>query len=326
MLMTDWKSLAPSLARIAGGDAVSLDEPLSRHTTFKVGGPADLFVRPNSVQGVGSVIALCREAGAPVRVMGLGSNLLVADGGVRGVVVQIADNMADVSVAGKRVKVLAGASNSSVAHAALAASLAGYEFASGIPGTVGGAAIMNAGAYDGEFRGVAVGVSCLTPDGNIVEVPAAEADWSYRHSMMSDRGYVVLSAELELASGERSAIKARMADLAQRRRDKQPLEMPSAGSTFKRPVGHFAGKLIQDAGLRGFRIGGAQVSEKHTGFVVNAGGATASDVRRLIAEVQRRVKDEAGVRLETEVRMWGFDDVPDEGLFRTPGSCVTGGA
>ncbi|MDO4291055.1 MAG: UDP-N-acetylmuramate dehydrogenase, partial [Eggerthellaceae bacterium] len=202
------------------------------------------------------------------------------------------------------VVVQAGASNAQVAEAACAAGLAGYEFASGIPGTIGGAAIMNAGAYDGEFRDVAASVRCLTPDGDIVDVSAEEVAWSYRHSMMMERGYVVLGATLRLRAGDATEIRARMDDLARRRAEKQPLEMPSAGSTFKRPEGYFAGKLIQDAGLRGYQVGGAQVSTKHTGFVVNAGGATAADVLQLIADVQARVYENEGVRLEPEVRVW----------------------
>ena len=204
-----------------------------------------------------------------------------------------------------------------MAEAACAAGLAGYEFASGIPGTVGGAAVMNAGAYGGEFADVATSVRCLAPDGSLVEVPAKDAGWGYRRSMMGDAGLVVLGAALRLARDPEGphAVRARMDDLARRRAEKQPLELPSAGSTFKRPEGHFAGKLVQDAGLRGFRIGGAQVSEKHTGFVVNAGGATADDVRRLIAEVCRRVREASGVTLEPEVRMWGFEEPFGTGLF-----------
>lgn len=198
----------------------------------------------------------------------------------------------------------AGATNAEVAEAACAAGLAGYEFASGIPGTVGGAAVMNAGAYGGEFADVAVSVRCLTPEGAVVDVPAADAAWGYRSSLMMERGYVVLGAILRLTCDDPAVIRARMDDLAQRRDEKQPLDMPSAGSTFKRPEGHFAGKLIQDAGLQGFAVGGAQVSTKHAGFVVNTGGATAADVRILIAQIQERVEERSSVRLEPEVRLW----------------------
>ena len=290
----------------AGEDCVFAEEPLAGHTTFKIGGPAEWLVVPRKLDDVRYVVECCRDHGVPWRVMGLGSDLLVSDEGVRGVVIKIADNLSAVRVEGTCVVAEAGASNEAVAAAAQAAGLAGYEFACGIPGTVGGAAIMNAGAYDGEFKDVAIALTCLTPEGDTVEVSAEEADWSYRHSMMDGEGYVVLSATLQLAEDDPAAIQARMDDLQARRAEKQPLEMPSAGSTFKRPVGYFAGKLIQDAGLKGYRVGGAQVSEKHAGFVVNAGGATAADVRQLIADVQERVSETFGVTLEPEVRMWGF--------------------
>lgn len=297
-------SFDEKLHRIAGADAVHAEEPLAAHTTFEIGGPAQWLVEPATEEQVCAVAALCRAEGVRLRVLGLGSNVLAADAGVRGVVLKLADRFAHIEVRGSEIVVQAGASNAAVAEAACAAGLAGYEFASGIPGTVGGAAIMNAGAYDGEFKDVAVEVRCLAPDGALVDVSAEEARWSYRHSMMNDRGYIVLGAVLRLHPDEPCAIRARMDDLRQRREEKQPLEMPSAGSTFKRPVGYFAGKLIQDAGLRGYRVGGAQVSIKHTGFVVNAGGATAADVKQLIADVQERVFACEGVRLEPEVRMW----------------------
>lgn len=297
-------SFDEKLHRIAGADAVHAEEPLAAHTTFEIGGPAQWLVEPATEEQVCAVAALCRAEGVRLRVLGLGSNVLAADAGVRGVVLKLADRFARIEVRGSEIVVQAGASNAAVAEAACAAGLAGYEFASGIPGTVGGAAVMNAGAYDGEFKDVAVEVRCLAPDGALVDVSAEEARWSYRHSMMNDRGYIVLGAVLRLHPDEPCAIRARMDDLRRRREEKQPLEMPSAGSTFKRPVGYFAGKLIQDAGLRGYRVGGAQVSIKHTGFVVNAGGATAADVKQLIADVQERVFACEGVRLEPEVRMW----------------------
>lgn len=289
----------------AGAGAVLREEPMARHTTFEIGGPAEWLVLPQSTAAIREVVSVCRECGVSLRVIGLGSDLLVSDEGLRGVVLKLADNFSDVTVLpDARIVACAGASNEKVANAALEAGLSGYEFASGIPGTIGGAAIMNAGAYDGEFARVAVSLTCLNAVGEMVEVSADEADWSYRHSMMDERGYVVLSATLQLQPGDREEICARMDDLRQRRESKQPLEMPSAGSTFKRPEGHFAGKLIQDAGLMGYTVGGAQVSTKHAGFVVNAGGATANDVRKLIADVQERVYEMSGVRLEPEVRMW----------------------
>lgn len=294
------------LARIVGEENVRADEPMSAHTTFKIGGPADAYVMPRTADEVAAVVRACDEAGAPLAVVGNGSDLLVADAGLRCVVMQILDNMASVRVEDTRIVAQAGATNAQVAHVALEAGLAGFEFASGIPGTIGGASIMNAGAYGGEFKDVCVELACVTPAGELVRVSREEADWSYRHSMMGDAGYIVVEAVLDLARDDAAAIKGRMDDLKARREEKQPLEMPSAGSTFKRPEGYFAGKLIQDAGLRGYRVGGAQVSTKHTGFVVNVGDATAADVRQLIVDVQNRVFDEFGVRLEPEVKMWGF--------------------
>ena len=298
--------LVEMLTRIVGEENVRVNEPMSAHTTFQIGGPADAYVTPRSVDQVAAVMKACREADTPLAVVGNGSDLLVADEGLRCVVMQILDNMADVRVEGMRIVAQAGATNAQVARVALEAGLAGFEFASGIPGTIGGAAIMNAGAYGGEFKDVCVGLVCVTPEGERVNVSREEADWSYRHSMMGDAGYTVVEAVLEFASDDAAAIKERMDDLKARREEKQPLEMPSAGSTFKRPEGYFAGKLIQDAGLRGYRVGGAKVSEKHTGFVVNAGSATAADVRQLIADVQDRVFGQFGVKLEPEVKMWGF--------------------
>lgn len=298
--------LSDQLSHIAGADHLLIDEPLSKHTTFKIGGPADAIVLPTSVNQVQQIIAACKEAQVPLRFMGLGSNILASDEGVRGVIVKFADNFAAVSVEGKRVIAQAGASNEQVAKVAQAHGLTGYEFASGIPGSIGGAAIMNAGAYDGEFSKVAVSLSCLTPEGELVQVTAEQALWSYRHSMMMDKGYVVLEATLELSCDDKDAIQARMDDLRERRESKQPLEMPSAGSTFKRPKGYFAGKLIQDAGLKGYTVGGAQISTKHSGFVVNTGNASAADVVQLIQDVHDLIFENEGVHMEPEVRMWGF--------------------
>ena len=329
------------LRAIVGAERVLADEPLAAHTTFRIGGPAQWLVLPRSESEVAAVVNACEGAGVPWRVLGLGSNVLAPDEGLPGVTVKLAENFAAVEVLpGGLVRAQAGATNEAVAEAALAAGLAGYEFASGIPGTVGGAAIMNAGAYDGQFSDVAVEVRCLAPanrpgasggdnpdgvgdksgpgeaaDGNgdpgeaaadaIVTLSAAQAEWGYRASRMMREGLVVLSATLQLAPDSPAAIRARMDDLHERRASKQPLEMPSAGSTFKRPEGHFAGALIQEAGCQGTSVGGAQVSTKHAGFVVNTGDATAADVLALIAEVQRRVHEASGVTLEPEVRLWG---------------------
>ena len=220
----------------------------------------------------------------------------------------LGEKFARIDIEGNLLTAQAGATNKQVAEAARDAGLTGYEFASGIPGSIGGAAIMNAGAYDGEFKDVGVSVTCLTLEGEVVTVSAADAQWSYRHSMMSGRGYIVLDATIQLVPFDKDKISARMAELKQRREDKQPLELGSAGSTFKRPIGYYAGKLIQDAGMQGHTVGRAQVSTKHAGFVVNMGGATAADIRQVIGDVQNAVFADAGVHLETEVRMWGFDD------------------
>lgn len=307
MAMVD-NSLISALCEGLGERAVLLNEPMSKHTTFRIGGPADVLVMPQTEEQAAFVVRSCRAASVPLRVIGRGSDLLVADTGLSGVVMKIAGNLADVRVNGSRIEAQTGASNARIAEAAAQAALTGYEFAAGIPGTVGGAAIMNAGAYGGEFRDVACRLVCLNAAGEVVSLRAYEAQWGYRCSAMDTTNTIVLRVILQLMPGNTQDIRDRMADLSRRRREKQPLEMPSAGSTFKRPVGYFAGKLIEDAGLRGFSIGGAQVSQKHTGFVVNADGATASDVRTLIREVQRRVRENSGVDLHPEVRCWGFKD------------------
>ena len=298
-------SFEKSLQDIVGSQNVRPDEPLVEHTTFRIGGPAQWLVTPRSEDEVAGVVSTCEAAGVPWRVLGLGSNVLAPDEGLDGVTLLLADNFAAVEVLpGGLVRAAAGATN---AAAARDAGRAGYEFASGIPGTIGGAAIMNAGAYEGQFSDVAVEVRCLVPsEGSwrVANVPAPEAAWGYRQSRMMRESWVVLGATLQLRADSPAAIAARMEELRERRESKQPLEMPSAGSTFKRPEGHFAGALIQEAGCQGLRVGGAQVSEKHAGFVVNTGDATAADVLALIAEVQRRVHETTGVQLEPEVRLW----------------------
>lgn len=301
-------SFEKSLQDIVGSQNVRPDEPLVEHTTFRIGGAAQWLVLPHSEDEVAGVVSTCEAAGVPWRVLGLGSNVLAPDEGLDGVTLLLADNFAGVEVLpGALVRAAAGTTNADVAAAARDAGLAGYEFASGIPGTIGGAAIMNAGAYEGQFSDVAVEVRCLVPsEGSwrVANVPAPEAAWGYRQSRMMRESWVVLGATLQLRADSPAAIAARMKELRERRESKQPLEMPSAGSTFKRPEGHFAGALIQEAGCQGLRVGGAQVSEKHAGFVVNTGDATAADVLALIAEVQRRVHETTGVQLEPEVRLW----------------------
>ncbi len=295
------------LVETLGEDAVLVDEPLSAHTTFRIGGPAELFVSPESEQQVAEIVRYCRERDLPLHVLGRGSNVLVSDESLPGVVLHLGPSFSRIEVNEAGIVIAqAGAANSAIARLALEAGLTGFEFAAGIPGTIGGAAMMNAGAYGGELKDVATHVECLSETGELRRVSAEEAGWGYRTSAFAHDGSIVLSVQLALRSSDPTAIKALMDDLATRRREKQPLDMPSAGSTFKRPEGHFAGKLIQDAGLQGKSIGGAQVSTKHAGFVVNTGGATAHDVKQLIEEVIAKVQETSGVLLEPEVRFWGF--------------------
>lgn len=288
-----------------GSDNVKLQEPMSRHTTFRIGGPADFYLCPHSTKEVQEIVEICKEENLPYFVLGNGSNLLVSDKGYRGVVIQLWKNFSDITVKDCCIQAKAGALLSKVAAEALEAGLTGMEFASGIPGTIGGAAFMNAGAYGGEMKDIIKSVKVLDTQGEVRVLPKEELKMGYRTSIVKEKGYTVLSVELELSEGNREEIRNTMEDLKERRTSKQPLEMPSAGSTFKRPEGYFAGKLIMDSGLRGFSVGGAQVSEKHCGFVVNKGGATAMDVLTLIREVQRKVKEQFGVDLETEVRFLG---------------------
>ena len=288
-------------------DSVCTDELMSRHTTFRIGGPASVFVTPKSEKDLVTAIEICRSQGAPYFILGNGSNLLVSDQGYDGVVVHIGSDLRDISVEGTEITAKTGAMLSQVAHAALAHGLTGMEFAAGIPGSLGGACMMNAGAYGGEMSQILVGVRALDDKGQIVELAADQLELGYRHSIMMEKQYVVLGARIHLENGNPEKIQAQMDDLKEKRIAKQPLEYPSAGSTFKRPEGAFAGKLIMDAGLRGFRIGDAMVSEKHCGFVVNAGKATAEDVCGVISHVQQVVMEKYGKELEPEIRFLGFD-------------------
>ena len=290
---------------IVGEENVHTDEPMSRHTTFRIGGSADYFVKPGNADEVAAVIAVCREYNIPYFILGNGSNLLVSDDGYRGMIINIMDNMDSVTVDGRIITAQAGAMLVRVSVMARDNALTGLEFASGIPGTIGGAVYMNAGAYGGEMKNVVKTVRAIDEYGRIYELDSEKMDFSYRHSIVEERKLIVLEVTLELEHGSREAIDDRMKELAEARRSKQPLEYPSAGSTFKRPEGYFAGKLIMDAGLRGYSVGGAQVAEKHCGFVINKGGATASDVVELIRDVQHDVDDKFGVTLEPEVKMLG---------------------
>lgn len=303
--MKEWME---ELLKAAGNSAVLEDEPMSGHISFRVGGPADALVEAADEETVGNVLALCRAKGIPCYVLGNGTNVLVKDEGYRGVILKIGREMGHISVTEEEdgsflIRAGAGALLSAIASRALEQSLTGMEFAAGIPGSLGGAVVMNAGAYGGEMKDILRSVRLLTPEGEIITRTPEELRMGYRYSIVPKMGYTVLSAEIRLQKGDPAEIKAKMDDLAKQRRDKQPLEYPSAGSTFKRPAGHFAGKLIQDAGLRGYTVGGAQVSEKHCGFVVNRGGASASDILQVMADVQRLVEKTSGVLLEPEVRV-----------------------
>ena len=299
------QSFYDKLTSVIAKERVYVDEPMSRHTTFRVGGPADFFVTPKAKEEVRDVIRICKEAGMPYYIIGNGSNLLVSDAGYRGVIVQIYKEMNEVKVEGDLVKAQAGALLSGIAAKALGAELSGFEFASGIPGTIGGACVMNAGAYGGEMKDVLESVTVLTGKGKIIELGRNELELGYRTSVIAKKGYIVLGAALKLERGDGEKIKTYMDELKEKRVTKQPLEYPSAGSTFKRPEGYFAGKLIEDAGLRGFQVGGAQVSEKHCGFVINRDHATAADIMELMRQVQIRVKENSGVDLEPEVKRLG---------------------
>ena len=295
--MTDrFKKISPHLLE---------NEPMSAHTTFRIGGPADMFVSVRSISEVRELIKAAKETMTPFMVIGNGSNMLVSDKGIRGLVIHIGKDLSDISVSGNIITAQAGALMSKVASEALRAELTGFETLSGIPGSLGGGPFMNAGAYGGEIKNVVKSVTYIDESGEIYTVSNEECKFSYRHSIFCDGGKYILSAELELKKGDPSEIKAAMDDYNNRRKEKQPLSMPSAGSTFKRPEGYFAGRLIEDCGLKGYRVGGAMISDLHAGFVVNTGNATASDVMTLIDDVRDMVRKKFGVELEPEVRLIG---------------------
>lgn len=285
---------------------IKIDEKLSQYVNFKVGGPADILLTPKNKEQVIKTVNVCKENNIPFYVIGNGSNLLVKDGGFRGVIISLT-NVNQVLVNGERIEAECGAMLKSVSDKAVDNSLTGFEFACGIPGTVGGAVFMNAGAYDGEISHVIESAEVINEDGEVIKLSKEELHLGYRSSIVMEKGYVVLCATFKLNKGTVKSIKDLVADLTNKRESKQPLEYPSAGSTFKRPVGYFAGKLIQDAGLKGYSVGGAAISEKHSGFVINKGGATAKDILDLIHHVQDEVKKQFGVDLHTEVRIIGED-------------------
>lgn len=280
---------------------IHLGEPMSRHTTFRIGGEADCFVEIESVEQLTHLKRYLQMVEQPCLILGNGSNLLVSDRGYAGVVLHVGPRMQQIQVQGESMIVQAGALMAQAAQTALEHSLTGLEFASGIPGTIGGGVIMNAGAYGGEISQVAEMVKVLDRQGNVLELDNTTMEFGYRTSAIKGQPFTVVEVTLKLARGERETISEKMRELAAKRREKQPLEYPSAGSIFKRPEGYFAGELIMKSGLRGYQIGGARVSDKHCGFIVNMGKATCEDVRDLIAYVQERVKACFGVDLETEV-------------------------
>ncbi len=299
------EAMLETLQSIVPGENIHLKEPMASHTTFKVGGPADCLIEIENSAQLEKLQKYLGLVECPFVVIGNGSNLLVSDKGYKGVVLQIGKKMNQITVAGNVVKAQAGALMSQVAAVALQHGLTGLEFASGIPGTVGGGVVMNAGAYGGELAHVVVEVSVMDRNGEILILDNDTMEFGYRKSTIRSKPFVVTEVTFKLEPGDKEAIKSKMDELAVARREKQPLEYPSAGSTFKRPEGHFAGALIMDAGLRGFRIGGAMVSEKHCGFVINAGDATAEDIVAVIHEIQRQVKERFHVELETEVVFLG---------------------
>ena len=302
--MTDYSNII-SIAESFGCNYTE-NESMSEHTTFRIGGPADLFVVPTTVEGLAAVVSACNKEGVYCFILGNGSNVLVSDKGIRGVVVSTAACLNNMELIGAyEIKCGAGVKLSRLSDLACENSLTGAEFAWGIPGTVGGAVYMNAGAYDGEMKDILVSCEYLTPDGELHTMLADEMDLSYRHSAFSENGYVIVSATVRLKAGDKGEIRAKMDDFMCRRKSKQPLEFPSAGSTFKRPVGGFAAALIDECGLKGYSVGGAQVSEKHAGFVINKGGATCFDVMRLVEHIKKEVFLNKSIKLECEIRVIG---------------------
>lgn len=294
-----------NLLNILDKEGIYLNEPMKNHTSFKVGGPADFLLKPKTEDEIKRLIEFLKNENIPYIVIGNGSNLLVKDGGIRGVVIKIADNFNKFEIEDTKVIAQSGALLSFMGKAILNKSLTGFEFAAGIPGTLGGAIAMNAGAYGGEMKDIVKSVRLMDSKGNIIELSNKEMEFEYRRSLISKSDYIVLSAIMELKEGNFDEIKGYMKELTKSRVTKQPLNLPSAGSTFKRPEGHFAAKLIEDSGLKGLTLGGARVSEKHSGFVVNIGDAKAKDIIELINVVKSTVYSKFGVMLEEEVKILG---------------------
>ncbi|MDU7965510.1 MAG: UDP-N-acetylmuramate dehydrogenase [Paeniclostridium sordellii] len=294
-----------NLLNILDKEGIYLNEPMKNHISFKVGGPADFLLKPKTEDEIKRLIEFLKNENIPYIVIGNGSNLLVKDGGIRGVVIKIADNFNKFEIEDTKVIAQSGALLSFMGKAILNKSLTGFEFAAGIPGTLGGAIAMNAGAYGGEMKDIVKSVRLIDSKGNIIELSNKEMEFEYRRSLISKSDYIVLSAIMELKEGNFDEIKGYMKELTKSRVTKQPLNLPSAGSTFKRPEGHFAAKLIEDSGLKGLTLGGARVSEKHSGFVVNIGDAKAKDIIELINVVKSTVYSKFGVMLEEEVKILG---------------------
>lgn len=292
------------LQNVMGGSGIFMQEPMKKHTTFRVGGPADVLVQPDET-ALAAILALCRRYHVSYSFIGNGSNLLVGDKGIRGVVIEMTDPMGNIEVDGTKITAQAGAMLSKIANTAASNGLGGMEFAAGIPGSVGGAVVMNAGAYGGEMKDIIEKVYVLDENGAQLELDRDALDLGYRHSCIPEKKYIVTKVVLELVPRNEAEIRSEMKELNEKRAEKQPLQYPSAGSTFKRPEGYFAGKLIMDAGLRGYQVGGAQVSEKHCGFVINKGDATAADICQLMRDVSDKVQAQFGVVLEPEVKMIG---------------------
>ncbi|MGL4797586.1 MAG: UDP-N-acetylmuramate dehydrogenase [Paraclostridium sp.] len=296
-----------SLLNILEKEDILVDEPMSKHISFRVGGPADILVKPKNEEQIKEILSFARKENIPYLIIGNGSNLLVKDGGIRGIVIKIAENFNTFTIEGKTVVAQSGAMLSFMGKAIMRSNLTGFEFAAGIPGTLGGAIAMNAGAYGGEMKDIVKSVKLIDQKGNIVELSNSEMKFEYRKSLLSKTEYIVLSAVIELKEGNYDDIRDIMKDLTNKRVTKQPLNLPSAGSTFKRPDGYFAAKLIEDSGLKGLTLRGAQVSDKHCGFVVNLGEAKAKDILDLIYVVKSTVYSKFGVMLEEEVKILGED-------------------
>jgi len=293
------------LSRYFSGEQILQNESMKNHTSFHIGGKADIMVIPSSTEQVRRAVSICRDRNIPLMIMGNGSNLLVRDAGIRGVVIKIADGMRCITVEGEYIRAQAGALLSAISSEALKHGLTGMEFASGIPGTIGGAVIMNAGAYDGEMKDIVDRVLVMDENGNEAVLSREELAFGYRSSSLQNKFSVVLDVVISLIKGDYEESKAKIADFTRRRREKQPLAYPSAGSVFKRPPGYYAGKLIQDCGLKGLRVGDAQISELHSGFIINLGNAAAKDVIALIEIVKARVMAKFGVEMHPEIRIVG---------------------